>query len=275
MIHVNCLLRVSGAALAALLLVSCSGGGGGPKPAQPGTPGFAWSTGMQAYKAGNYAKAADQFTTLAKGKSEFAERARPMAAVTTLALANSYFELSEKLADGAKKARKGEAAFRRFTGEYKAKAQASAMLFVELSGAYIKAAKAADFKMELPLGPEAPAEPAQYAKFKGGIMVPDAEIPGVEKQVVERELQTILVKQLKVAAGEASDVKGTDMMLALGKGLRGIGEMFAEKKLNQPARIQLAICEQTLEALALVKDNKEAAALVKKTEEAKKKLPKA
>jgi len=129
--------------------------------------------------------------------------------------------------------------------------------------------------MELPLGPEAPAEPTQYAKFKTGIMVPDAEIPGVEKQVVERELQTILAKQLKVAAGEASEVKGADMMLALAKGLRGIGEMFAEKKLNQPARIQLAICDQTLEALALVKDSKEAAALIKKTEEAKKKLPKA
>lgn len=271
------LFQAVSAAGAALLLVSCGGAGNGSKPPQPGTPAFAWSTGQQAYKVGNYAKASDQFLSLAKGKSEFAERARPMALVTSLAMANAHMDLAEKLADGAKKARKGEAVFRRYTSEYRAQTQASAMAFVEESGRFLKVlkeSKAAEVKLELTLPPEGPDEPAQYAKFKTGLMVPEAEMPGIEREVVERELRKIMVKQLSVGSTDGGMVKSVDFRLMLAQGLFGISEMFAPKKLNQPTRLSVAIFEQAQQALEDMKDKKEAAALLKKIAEAQKKLPK-
>jgi hypothetical protein len=259
--------------LAAAVLSSCSSSSG-PEPPKPGSPAFNWAGARQAYKTGDYFKANDLLVQLAKGNSEYAERARPAALVTSLALATGYMEIGEKFAEGAKKTRKGEAPFRRFSAEYRAKTQTAAMAFVEDVRRFTAANKDKEVKLELELPPSAADTPPQYLKLAGGQMIPEAEIKSMETEILNRELGKLLVKSLKVPAGGSATVAGPDFLLMLGKGLNSVGDIFGEKKLNQPARVRAVIYEEALEALALVKDNKEAAALTKKITEASKKLPK-
>lgn len=256
----------------AALLTGC--GSSGPEPPKPGSPAFNWAGAQAAYKSGDYFKANDMLVQLSKGKSEFAERARPAALVTSLALATSYMEIGDKFAEGAKKTRKGEAPFRRLSAEYRAKTQIAAMAFVEDARRHTDINKDKEVKLELDPPPAAVDTPPQYLKLGGGNMIPEAEIPEMEREVVRRELGKLLGKSLKVTSAGETTVPGPAFLLMIGKGLNSVGEIFGEKKLNQPSRVRSVIYEEALEALAMVKGDKEAAALSKKISEASKKLPK-
>jgi hypothetical protein len=266
-------LRLSVLTLAAGVLTSCTSSSG-PEPPKPGSPAFNWAGAGTAYKKGDYFKANDLLVKLANGKSEFAERARPAALVTSLALANAYMEIGEKFAEGAKKTRKGDAPFRRYNGEYRAKTQAAAMTFIEEVRRYTDANKDKEVKIELELPPTVAEIPSQYLKIAAGNLVPEAEVQSMEQQIIQRELGKLLEKSLQVKAGGETTVPGQVFLLTMAKGLNGVGDMFSEKKLNQPSRVRAVIYEEAQEALALVKDNKEAAALSKKVAEAGKKVPK-
>jgi len=265
-------LRLSVLTVAVGVLTSCSSSSG-PEPPKPGSPAFNWAGAGAAYKKGDYFKANDMLVQLAKGKSEFADRARPAALVTSLALATSYMEIGEKFAEGAKKTRKGEAPFRRYSADYRAKTQTAAMAFVEDVRRYTDANKDKEVKIELDLPPTVAEIPPQYLKLAAGNMVPEAEVQAMELQIINRELGKLLDKSLQMkAAGDT--VPGPVFLLMLGKGLNTIGDIFGEKKLNQPSRVRSIIYDEALEALSLIKDNKEAAALIKKVTEASKKVPK-
>jgi hypothetical protein len=267
-------LNIRSAALTTLLLSAFFAGCGSdtkPKPPQPGTPAFNWAAAKQAYQKGDYVKANTLLMQLSQGKSEFAEQARPLALMTSISMASSYMELSEKFAEGAKRTRGKAAPFMRSTGIYKSQATASSMQFLEEARRFIAANKDKDVTM--PLGAPAAAEgdPPQYKKITSGQGVPESEIPGVEKMLITKNLSKNLTAAGVTTAGEAT-APGPKFLLVVAKGLFNVSDMFGPKKLLQPNRLIEAAHEGALEALALVKDSKEARELEKKVKAAKKKL---
>lgn len=267
-------LNIRSVALSTLLLSAFLSGCSSenkPQPPQPGTPAFNWASAKQAYEKGDYVKANTLLNQLAQGKSEFAEQARPLALMTSLSLASSYMELSEKYAEGAKRTRGQAAPFMKSTSTYKSEAVASGMQFLEEAGRFIATNK--DKEVTLVEGiPAAEADdPPQYTKITSGQGIPAAEEPLVEKMVIA---STLAANMTAAGAAKTGEVKAPSAkyLLALSQGLYDVGEMFGPKKLFQPKRMIEAAHEQALKALAMVKDNKDARELEKKVNAAKKKL---
>ena len=268
-------LNIRSAALTTLLLsaffTGCSSSDDKPKPAQPGTPAFNWAAAKTAFEKGDYVKANNLLMQLSQGKSEFAEQARPLALMTSVSLATSYFELSEKYAEGAKRTRGQAAPFMRSTGLYKSQATASGMQFIEESRRFIDANKDKEVILQLGAPKAEDEDPPQYKKITSGQGIPESEVPGVEKMVIAGHLAKNMTAAGASATGEAK-VAGPKFLLALANGLLSVAEMYGPKKLLQPNRIIEATLAEAAEALALVKDSKEARELEKKVAAAKKKL---
>lgn len=268
-------LNIRGAAVPALLLsvflAGCGSTDNKPKPPAPGSPAFNWAAAQQAFEKGDYPKANALLIKLSEGKSEYAAQASPLALMTSLSMATSYMELSEKYADGAKRTRGDAAPFRRSTGVYRSQATAAGMQYIEEALRFINAN--GDKEVSLPLAVPAAEEgdPPQYKKIFSGQGIPDAEVPGVEKMVITKNLAKNMTAAGGTAAGDAK-APGPKFLLAVAKGLFTVSEMFGPKKLLQPNRIIAAAHDEALKALALVKDSKEARELEKKVTAAKKKL---
>ncbi len=269
-------LNIRSAALTTLLLsvffTGCSTDNQ-PKPPQPGTPAFNWLSAKQAFEKGDFTKANTLLMQLSQGKSEFAEQARPLALMTSISMANAYFELSEKFAEGAKRTRGNAAPFMRSTGIYKSQATASSMQFLEEARRFIDANKDKEVTFAVPVPAATEGEPPQYKKIISGQGLPESEIPGLEQTVITRNLAKNMTAAGGASAAEAK-APGPKVLLTVAKGLFSVSEMFGPKKLLQPNRIILVAHEEALEALALVKDSKEARELEKKVTAAKRKLPK-
>ncbi|MGJ5820306.1 hypothetical protein [Paludibaculum fermentans] len=267
----------------ALFLAGCAENKG-PEPPKPGSPAFKWNTAKESYKKGEYIKVSGILVELAEKKGEFTEQARPWAMIMTGGMSNAYMELADKFAEGTKKTRGDAVPFRRYNNEYKGKASAAAMQFIELARGYVASAKAAEAKLAFEIPEASAAEPGQYKKIVTGLMVPAAEIVGVEQEVVRREI----ANQASLALGSPKDpakaraaykdgtatADGQAFLFMTAKQLWNVGEMFGQKKLNQPARFTHAAYDAATQALGLVKGNKDADALLKKIAEADKKLPK-
>lgn len=274
-------IRVGIACGVALFLAGC--GEKGPEPPKPGSPAFKWNSAQEAYKKGDYGKTITTLVELSEKKGEFTEQARPWAMVMSGGMANAYMELADKYAEGTKKTRGDAMPFRRSNNEYKGKATASALQFIEMARSYVAESKAADAKFVFEMPDAVFTEPGQYAKITKGLPVPPAEIAGMELAVVRREIANEAslalgspkdaAKARAAYAGGSATAKGPDFLFMTAKQLWNIGEMFGQKKLNQPARYTHAAYATAVQALGMVKDNKEAAALLKKITEADKKLP--
>ena len=263
----------------ALLLAAC--GPTGPKPPAPGTPAFNWNAAENAYKTGDFVKANDLLAGLSESDNEYTARARPWSLVMSFALIGSYMELAEKLDAGAARNRANPAVFRRQSAEYKALAKAAVLRYIEQANRFIAANQ--DKEVTLAFAPPEASfdDPPQYDKITIGQMIPDAELAGVEKEVIRREILRGAARALNLpedkekvmaafAGGEAK-APGPRFLLSMAQNLHDVGEMLGPKGLDQPHRIELAY-KVALAALELVKDDKEATALAKKIAAAQKKL---
>ena len=266
-------------ALLAVLLISCAPSG--PQRPQPGTPAFQWLTAKEASKSGDFVKTNDLLVPLAMGSGEYAEQARPWALLTSLGMAGAYIELSEKLEEGSRKSRE-TAPFRRASISYRAKAQAAAMQYLELSRRFTDANQDKDVTLAFELPSAGFTDPPEYLKITGGRMLPQPELATVEAYVIRHEMLQNVCRALDTpkdlekakAAYQNGEAKasGPVFLLTVAQGLYDVGEMFGPRKLDQPPRILGAVYSEALEVLALVKDNKDAKNLTKKIGDAKKKL---
>jgi hypothetical protein len=271
-------------AIACLLLAACSTS---PAPAtskpKPGTPAFFWLTAREAVKQGDYVKATSLFADLAAGKSEYAEKARPMAALFSHGLTHAYMDLADTYAAGAKKARTNQAMFYRLTGEYRTKAKNAGMRYAEMArllNASLPPDKEAILSFQLPEGPA--ADPGQYQKISAGLTIPVPEVADVEAHIVRHEMMlTALVflgseKQVDLGRslykeGEAR-VPAQTLLLAMARGLYETAEMFGPKKLSQPSSLRTVLLTEAGTALGKVKESKESKELGKKIKDAEKSL---
>lgn len=263
----------------AAFLAACSSG---PPPAQPGTPEYSWEKAKQAYKAGDYAKAADLLVDLSKKDNPYAAQARPWSMVLSLAMVNGYWELSEKCAEGMQKAKTKDASLRRMAGSYRTRTTAAGMQFAEISRIFIDANKDKEVTLVFDLAQAGTNEPQQYVQIAEGTAIPDAELRGVERNVVQRHMLLIVATamDMKKDPSKVKDayqngelkVPGQGFLLATAQGLYGLADIFGPKKLIQPNRILTVLYEEAAEALGMVKDNKDAKELSQKVTAMQKKM---
>jgi hypothetical protein len=273
-------LTIVTALVFALLLAAC--GPSGPPPVKPGSPEFNWQAAKEAYKKGDYAKAQDLLVDLAKKDTPLAAQARPWAMVMSLAMANGYWELSEKYTEGSKKPRVNAVPLRRLVGEYRAKTTAAGMQYTEITRAFLTANKDQDVTLAFDLSQASTNEPQQYSKITAGTMLPEAELAGVERNVIQRQLLLVVATamNLKKDPNKVKDayqngelkVPGQGFLFAVAQGCSDIADLFGPKKLFQPARIITVLYDEAKDALGMIKDNKEAKDLLQKVTAAQKKL---
>src|SRR5689334_21484959 len=123
-------------ALAGILFFgACSSG---PRPPQPGTPEFTWGAAKSTYASGDYLKCLDNLTQLAKGDSEFAASAKPLAIVLSAGVAKAYTELAQNFEWGAQANRANPAPFRKHMNFFRSQAASAAVQTVELVHAFVQ-----------------------------------------------------------------------------------------------------------------------------------------
>jgi hypothetical protein len=257
---------------AAVLATSCQSQG--PAKPQPGTPAFQWLSAQDAFKKGDYVRAASLLSDLAARPNDYQERARPMAALLSYGLMQGYMDLADKYAAGAKKARTNAAPLYRLTGEYRAKAVAAGKRYVELMRGATARYKEKGVELEPGLPEGLANDPPQYAKILAGSMPPAPEVELAEVHVLRREAMKYTLRAMGVpdnaakgremfASGKAQ-VPGGVYLTAMANFLFETGELFGPKKLSQPSGIRQAVYDEALATLAAVPETKDTVALRKK-----------
>lgn len=273
------------AGLAAVLLLwtaGCASSSDQPKPPQPGTPEFTWRTAQAAYAKGDYVTAANLLVELSQKDNPHLAEARPMALVLTHGLTHAYLELAEKYASGAKKTRGNSAPFYRLVSEYRSKASSIGLRYAESSAKFTSALPEGDIVLAFDIPKASDAEPPQYKRIEAGTMIPAAEIPLVESNVVARWVLISAAntvgsrakpeKAKEAFAGGQAKVPQAVFLPALAFSLYETAEMFGPKKLNQPNRVVLTLCNEAEKVLGKVKPTKETAELLKKIKAVQKKV---
>ena len=130
-------------------IVLGAGCNSGPTPPQPGTPEFMWSAAKSTYAAGDYLKANDNLTQLAKGTSEYAARSRPLAIVLTSGIAKAYAELADNFETGAQANRNNPTPFRRQVNLFRSEASAAAVQTAESVHEFLQSNPPEAIAMEL------------------------------------------------------------------------------------------------------------------------------
>ena len=264
--------------LLSVLLIACSSA---PKGPAPGSPAFNWLAAQDAYKNGDYVKASDILTQLAKSDNEYSDRARPWALLFSQGLASAYLDLAAKFEQGAKRNRSNPTPFHKKASEYNSRAVATSLEYVETAHLFLDKNKAKDVTLAMPFPGGSVEEPAQLKKISVGQPIPDAEMDGVEKEMLKRGVLLALCKAVDAKGkpekaqalfqnGEAK-APGNAFVFALANGLYEVSESFGPKKLDQPHRIKIFF-QQASEALAMLPPDKNTKDLSKKITDTQKKL---
>ncbi len=174
---------------AALGIILCSAGcNSGPTPPQPGTPEFLWSVARTNYAAGDYVKAADNLTQLAKGTSEFAVRSRPLAILLSSGIAKAYVDLADSFEAGGKANRENPTPFIRKVNLFRGQASSASMQTAEAVHQFFQSNPPDSIPLDLAYPRGSAAEPVSLQRVAKGMMLPDAETDALQKEMIERSV---------------------------------------------------------------------------------------
>lgn len=265
---------LAGVAAAALLWTAGCATENKPEPPKPGSPEFVWKAAQAAYQKGDYVNAANLLSDLAMKENPHQQEAAPMALILTHGMTHAYLELSEKYATGAKRTRGPSAPFYKLISEYRSKASATGLRYAEVARKYTASMKEGDVTLAFDLPKGETNDPPQYKRIEAGQMLPPAEIPALEAQAIAHwalvsAANTVGARNKPDQAKEAfkdgkATVPATVYQPALAFSLFETAEMFGPKKLNQPNRVVLALCQEAQKILGKVKPTKETTDLLKK-----------
>jgi hypothetical protein len=246
-----------------LIVAACNSG---PQPPQPGTPAFLWSAARTTYEKGDFLKANDSLTQLAKSDSEFSARAQPWSIMISAGVTQAYGELADNFDLGAKTNRVNPTAFRRQVSLFRSQASPSAMQCAEIAHKFLNENKADSIALDLGFPSGNAAEPVQLQRVAKGMLFPDAEIEALHKAMVQRGV--LLSVTRAVGAGDDAakaleifkkgDVKIARpvFLLAVAEALTEQADLFSSKRLGQSNRLTL-LCDEAEEALKSIPATKE------------------
>lgn len=263
-------------AIFTMLLSSC--GESGPQPPAKGTPAFYWAAAGETFKAGDYMKTNDHLEKLATG--EYAARAVPWRLVLLDGMAQGYADLADKFELGGRMNKTNPAPFRRQVSVYRNRASQLALGFGEALQKFEKSSPSGDVSLDFSFPAGAAKQVAALNKVAEGLAVPDADLPSIEKQALERAV--VLAVSRAVGAGDdaakareafgAGAAKTTvdTLWRAMAEAALNRAEIFTPLKADQPDRFKF-FCEQAAGLAKKAPDSKETKELKTKIEEMVKK----
>ncbi|MFB3828874.1 MAG: hypothetical protein ACE15B_19060 [Bryobacteraceae bacterium] len=254
------------------LTLSCSTG---PRPPQPGTPGFYWAAARQTYAAGDYQKTAENLALITKSDNEFTQQARVWEVILTAGLAQGYYELAEHYEAGARANRKNPMPFRRQVTLFRGSAANAALQFTEAFHRYQAADKSENvvLKFDYPSGSITP--PQELEKTASGIFIPEAELERLQRATLQHG---VVLSACRATGAPESAAKAQEIfkagqaprntfVLAMANMLHDQSQLFTATRLDQPNRMKLLLKEaqEAVAALPPSKPAKDLAAKIEKT----------
>jgi hypothetical protein len=246
-----------------LMAASCSFG---PQPPRPGTPEFLWSAAKTTYAAGDFPKANDNLSQLAKSDSEFTARAEPWSMVISAGMAQAYMDLADNFEAGAGANRANPTPFRRQVSVFRSQANAVVMQYAETVHKFLGDNKSDSIALEFGYPAGSAAVPGQLERVAKGMIVPDADIESLQKAMVQRGVLLSATRAVGAADDpakaleifKAGDVKAPRpiFLTATAKALIDEADLFSPKKLDQPARAAM-LCDEAEAALKSIPESKQ------------------
>ncbi len=190
------------------ILFIAAGCSSGPQPPEPGTPAFMWAAAKTAYGTGDYLKANDNLSQLGKGTSEFAARSRPLAVILTSAIATGYAELADDFDAGAQANRNNPAPFRRQVNLFRSQANAAAIQTAESVHEFLLSNPPDKIAVEVAYPTGSASEPVSLQRLKKGMILPDAEIDSLQKEVIQKSVLLAMTRAVGSGEDTAKSLEG-------------------------------------------------------------------
>lgn len=255
-----------------LLGAGCSSG---PQPPQPGTPAFYWAAAKSTYAAGDFLKTSDNLSQLSTA-ADYGARTQPWAIVMSAGLAKGYMDLADNFELGARANRANPTPFRRQVIQLRSLASTAVMQGAETIHKFLAGDKTDPIVLEFPYPTGSLSDPVQLQRVAKGMMVPDADIEGLQKSMLQRGVLLTVTRVVGASddpaktqeifkAGEVKVPRAT-FLLAISRSLVDQADLYTATKLDQPDRLNL-LCQEATEALDSVpasKDTKDLAAKIGK-----------
>jgi hypothetical protein len=245
------------------LTVSCSSK---PSPPRPGTPAFFWATANEAYRNGDFQKAYDNLRELSAADNEFTARARPMAILLSISLAETYSELANNYEAGARMNRANPAPFHRQVTVFRSLASDAAIRGTEVFHAFLDQNKDPNVPFAFPFPGGSAAPPAGLKRIASGILIQDSERDTLQRATTQ---SNVVLNVCRVTGNMEDAAKTLEMfktgevriprevfLLSIAKSLHQLTDLFSPNKLDQPVRTQM-LCKEASEALASIPATKE------------------
>jgi len=251
------------------LTVFSFGCSSGPKPLQPGTPEFIWAAAKTTYASGDFLKSKDNLVQLAKGQTEFAARSQALSILLSAGIAQAYIDLADSFETGARANRANPTPFHRQSNLFRSQAAAVSMETAEMVHRMQAAEKVDPVEIAFGYPTGNIAEPVQLQRVTKGMILPDADIESLQKEMVKRGVLRVMTRAVGAPEDpakaleifKAGDVKTPRAVFfaTAAKALCDEAELFTSKKLDQPNRlgVMLKEADQAAQTIPDSKDNKD------------------
>ena len=263
---------LAAATAVSLLLSGCSAEKKASAPPKPGTLAHTWYSANETWKQGNYQKSMEYLSRLAVAQSEYRERATMWLVVASAGIADGYLELSNAYDEGSRLNKAVTSDYRNQMREVRNVANTAALQFAETMHEVMDKNKDLQFKFDFDFPSGEVTEPMQMAKVKKGLTMQAADHEVLRKGMAARGI----VKFASMLAGAPGDpakaraqfaAPPRDAALtAVAKNLIGVADLYCQRKLDVPKRGN-ALCNEALEAIAMLPESKERKELEAKARE--------
>jgi hypothetical protein len=262
---------LSAGALGLLLaLTSCSTG---PRPPQPGTPGFYWAAARETWHAGDILKTNDNLQEIVQTPNDYTAKARVWQMAITAGVARGMAELGDAYEAGARANRANPTPFRKQVNTVRSAASNASLQFAQLVHSFIQEDKDAQVALAFDYPVGTALQPANLKKLYEGFVLQDAEAAALQNSMLQRGVLMALsdlagsadetAKMLeKFKAGNVT-VPREVFLIASAKALYAGSALFGPTKLDHPQRFRM-LTDETINAVQAVPESKEGRALIEK-----------
>jgi hypothetical protein len=254
---------LAAATVAVSFLSGCSSEPKAGAPPKPGTIAHTWHSAGVAWKAGEFEKAMQYLSKVTATDNEYRDRARAWLVVASAGVADGYLQLSNAYDDGSKLTKGAAAAdFRNQMRDVRNIANAAALQFAESVHEFLDKNKDPQFKFDFDFPSGDVNEPLQLAKVRKGLPMQPADHEVVRKAMATRGVVKFAAQlagspaDLQKASAQFAQTERDTALKAVAKNLIASADLYCQKKLDLPKRGN-ALCNEALEAIALLPEGKE------------------
>lgn len=243
-------LRLAGAwiaCLAVLSLISCQSG---PPPARMGTAAWFWGAAKEQYAAGDFVKTQEHLEKIMDGESEYKARAATWHLVLLAGMARGYRELSDAYETGAPGAKAATGEFRRTVNDQRRVSRQYTIGLAEEVGRFLKEqATAEKITLEFAFPAGSPVEPPTLLNIRKGLLPQESDRASAHRQSIARGLVLQAAEVVGEDAAKAQELYKTQpvevpravFFHGLANSIVDQSALFDRKRLQEPDKKKILL----------------------------------